>query len=263
MTELWALLPAEGAAALRSSLDAAARPTDGDDRRSADQRRADALVQLALDDLAGGCAHCGGRPGQLRPSIQVSVALSTLLDLDDQPGELDGHGPIPAELARRIAADPSGTWRRLVTDPRGRLIDYGRTVYTPPAPLRRHVVARDRSCRFPGCGRVADRCELDHVIAWADGGPTNDENLAALCPRHHHLKHEGGWRLRRFSDGSVEWTSPTGHRYPVGPATYPVDGTRMRAPGDSPTDSPTDSPADEAGGPESAGGPDPPSADAA
>ena len=32
---------------------------------------------------------------RLAPQIQVCVALSTLLGLDEQPGELDGHGPIP------------------------------------------------------------------------------------------------------------------------------------------------------------------------
>ena len=53
------------------------------------------------------------------------VALSTLLGFDEQPGELAGYGPIPADLARRMAADPTGTWTRLVTDELGQLVDYG------------------------------------------------------------------------------------------------------------------------------------------
>jgi hypothetical protein len=91
----------------------------------------------------------------LRPQINVSVALSTLLGTDEQPGELDGHGPIPADLARRLAADPSGTWRRLVTDELGHLVDYGRTTYEPPTDLAQFVIARDRTCRAPGCERPA------------------------------------------------------------------------------------------------------------
>jgi hypothetical protein len=68
----------------------------------------------------------------MRPAIPVCVALSTLLGLDQQPGELAGTGPIPASIARRLAADPTGTWRRLVTDELGKLVDYGRTTYRPP-----------------------------------------------------------------------------------------------------------------------------------
>jgi hypothetical protein len=51
-----------------------------------------------------------------RPAINVTVPISTLLGRDNQPAHLDGYGPITAALARRLAADPTGTWRRLVTD---------------------------------------------------------------------------------------------------------------------------------------------------
>jgi hypothetical protein len=44
-----------------------------------------------------------------RPSVQVTVAASTLLGTDNQPGQLTGYGPITATQARRIAADQSGT----------------------------------------------------------------------------------------------------------------------------------------------------------
>lgn len=127
------------------------------DDRTADQRRADALIDLltcpgsadANKAAEGACSvrkpcRCGQRP-----AVLVTVAASTLLGLDGQPGELAGYGPIPAALARAIAADPTGTWRRLVTDPTGRLLDYGRTTYRPPTALADHVRARDWTCRFP------------------------------------------------------------------------------------------------------------------
>jgi 5-methylcytosine-specific restriction endonuclease McrA len=161
----------------------------------------------------------------MRPSVQVTVALSTLLGLDEQPGDLDGSGPIPATLARRIAADPSGTWRRLVTDETGRLLDYGRNTYRPPKDLTEHVIARDRTCRFPNCNRKAGRCEIDHRRPWEQGGTTNRANLDALCSRHHHGKHQAGWRPKRLPDGTIEWTSPTGHKYTEEAATYPIDQT--------------------------------------
>ena len=127
-----------------------------------------------------------GRPIQPvtpgKPLIQIVIPYSTLIGADDQPAELVGHGPIPASLAREVAAE--GVWRRLVTDPlSGTLLDYGRTTYHPPAGLADHVRARDVYCRFPGCRRRAADAELDHVIAWSDGGTTSENNLAALLHR--------------------------------------------------------------------------------
>jgi hypothetical protein len=80
-------------------------------------------VQLALNTLHGSVSDELPREHGLRPSVQVIVALSTLLGLDEQPGELAGSGPIPAAVARRIAADETGTRRRLLPDERGHLVD--------------------------------------------------------------------------------------------------------------------------------------------
>ncbi len=153
IAELWALLPAEGAAAVMAAVDALATVTSATDDRSADQRRADALVDLGIAALHD--PHLPKAQG-MRPSIHVTVALSTLLGLDEQPGELAGHGPIPASVARRLAADQTGTWRRLLTDPAtGHLLDYGHTTYRPPKDLTDFVITRDGICAFPGCPRAA------------------------------------------------------------------------------------------------------------
>jgi hypothetical protein len=204
-------------------------------RRTADQWRADALVALCATVLAGrrrrGDRPVAGWDGYLprwhgrRPSIQVTVALSTLLGLDNQPGELAGHGPIPAPLARHLAADPTGTWHRLVTDPLGQLLDYGRTTYKPPADLRDHVIARDQTSRFPGDHRDARRCDLDHRIRWTDGGHTNAANLQALSRRAHFAKDDAGWTVELTTDGTHHWTSPLGRSYDVPADTYPIDHT--------------------------------------
>jgi Domain of unknown function (DUF222) len=248
MAELWARLPADAAAGLMTALDALASdptlpdptefalPDQGIDDRTADQRRADALTLLgnrvlhrgaeavATGQAGTGMLGVGSWQGQ-RPTVQVTVALSTLLDLDQQPGELDRHGPIPASLARRIAADPTGTWRRLITDDYGQLLDYGRHIYRPPANLRDHVITRDQTCRTPGCHRPARRCQLDHVRPWAQGGHTSDRDLQARCSRHHHLRHDAGWQVKRTDTGSTEWTAPTGHPYTKPPAQLPIDHT--------------------------------------
>ena len=211
MSEIWMLLPDAGATTVMTAIDALARRVSCDDERTAGQRRADAAVQLAMNTLHGSTTGDLPREHGLCPSVQVTVALSTLLGLDEQPGELDGSGPIPASVARRIAADETGTWRRLITDDRGRLFDYGRSTYRPPKDLTDHIIARDRTCRFIGCNRQAKHCDLDHQQPWEQGGETSEQNLNTLCSRHHHAKHEARWRPKRTPDGSIEWTSPTGH----------------------------------------------------
>jgi len=254
MAYLGAALPAEGAATVSAAVNAKAEQIReiGDPRTTA-QRRADGLVQICADylntdtvkikkDTAGVATRAGAQAPRyhgLRPQIQVSVALSTLLGMDEQPGELDGHGPIPAELARRVAADPSGTWRRLVTDELGHLVDYGRTTYQPPADLAQYVVARDRTCRAPGCERPAAQADLHHVQWWSRGGHTNAANLVPACERIHYGIHRGGWTLTREPDGTTNWTSPTGHVYRVPPASYPIDET-MKIKKDATEAEPTD-----------------------
>jgi hypothetical protein len=71
----------------------------------------------------------------------------------------------------------------------------------------------------PGCGIPASRCEIDHTIAWENGGLTSLDNLAPLCTGHHTVKHHGGWAVRQLpaSGGALEWTSPAGRRYVVEP----------------------------------------------
>ena len=69
----------------------------------------------------------------------------------------------------------------------------------------------------------AERCDIDHVLPWADGGPTNRANLMCLCRRHHVLKTHGNWQpLRTQSDGTVVWRGPDGKEY-LGRASLPAE----------------------------------------
>ncbi len=175
---------------------------------------------------AGGvCGHETARPAGRagKPLVQVIVPITMLMGLDEQPGELVGYGPIPASLARQIAA--GGTWRRLLTDPEsGTLLDHGRTTYVPPAGLADFVRVRDVYCRSPICGQSAARADLDHTVAWDDGGHTREMNLHAAC-RHDHLAktHAPGWHVEQHDDGRITWTTPTGHRYTSHPHDYRAD----------------------------------------
>lgn len=191
-----------------------------------DARRADAFTGMmrgALNSAGTAPGHPLPRQHGRRPHIQVTVGVTSLLGLDDEPGELAGYGPITAATARRIAAD--GTWRRLLTDPAtGALLDYGRAVYQPPADLAHFVIARDQTCRFPGCAVPARRCEIDHAIEFDKGGTTDRINCGMLCKRHHRAKHRAGWRLQRHPDGACSWTSPAGKAYDLPPPSYHPDG---------------------------------------
>jgi hypothetical protein len=223
MAQLWALLPAVGAATVGAALNALAaesRSGDGGDTRTADQRRADALVTMADGVLADPKRE--RHQGQA-PAIQVMVAASTLIGQDDQPAELAGYGPISARTARRLAIGETANWRTLLTDDAGQLVDVGRRAYRPRRVLRDFIVARDRRCTFPGCAQPAARCDLDHVRAYRKGGPTDPANLQALCRRHHRAKHQTKWTPSRGRDGSTTWTSPTGHAYRTKPPPLPLD----------------------------------------
>jgi hypothetical protein len=156
-----------------------------------------------------------------KPLVHVLMPFTTLLGLDEQACELAGHGPIPAELAREIAAD--ATLKRLVHDPlSGALLDHGRTTYRPLAALADYVRARDVHCRGPICGRRALDAELDHVIPYPKG-LTSAQNLMSGCGHDHHAKHAPGWQVRAHPDGRIEWITPTGHRYHSDPHDYRPD----------------------------------------
>jgi len=186
--------------------------------------RAPIVLAPAPTTARRGCTRCSGRPGA---EVRITIAASTLMGLDDQPADLEGHGPIDAVRARALAV--GGVWRRLVTDPvTHRLLDVGRERYRPPAALDEFVRTRDGTCVAPGCVRPACGCELDHTEEFhpqpgadpdAALGRTDADNLGPLCHRHHRLKTDGGFRLRQIEPGLFEWITPTGHRYLTRPGT--------------------------------------------
>jgi hypothetical protein len=208
-------LRATDAAAIDARLTHDARalqiPTE---RRTLPQLRTDILTDLLLsEDPPTDRADSPGIGSRVRAHINVTVPVLTLLGVDDAPAELEGYGPIPAEIARRLAAHaPSFT--RLLTHPEtGAVLSVGRTSYAVPADLRKWLRVRDRTCRHPGCNVPASRCELDHTKPWSQQGPTTHDNLAHLCRKHHKLKSEGIWHYRQSGAGALTATSPGGRTY--------------------------------------------------
>jgi hypothetical protein len=103
MAELWALLPADAAVAVYQQIDAAARRAGADDTRSRDARRADALVAAVLGTASGAAATPA-----VAAAVHITMPAETALGLGSEPGELVGHGPVPASLARRVAGANPG-----------------------------------------------------------------------------------------------------------------------------------------------------------
>jgi len=92
--------------------------------------------------------------------------------------------------------------------------------YSPSPALADFVRCRDLSCRFPGCDRPADVCDVDHTRPYARGGPTHASNLKCLCRLHHLVKtFWTGWHDEQRPDGTVIWTSPSGRTYRTTPGS--------------------------------------------
>jgi hypothetical protein len=120
--------------------------------------------------------------------------------------ELDDGTRVSAETSRRLCCDASVVRLTKATD--GSILDVGRRTRTIPPALRRALEARDRGCRYPGCGsRFTD---AHHVIPWAAGGDTSLGNCVLLCKYHHRLVHEGGWTVDWWGEGRPVFYDPRG-----------------------------------------------------
>ena len=217
MTILSGLLPMKQGVAVLSALSRQAdslRSTG--DARSRGQIMADTLVERVT-----GQSSAQAVPVEVK-LVMTDQTLFNFGDGRDEPAQVEGFGPIPAELARRIAltgaagADAVGLWlRRLYTDPStGQLVamDTRRRVFD--GALAEFLVTRDQTCRTPWCD--APVRHRDHVIGVEDGGRTSADNGQGLCEACNYAKTAPGWHARPGPGGaghSVETSTPTGHSY--------------------------------------------------
>ncbi|UOQ61230.1 HNH endonuclease [Leucobacter rhizosphaerae] len=191
--------------------------------RSMDQIRADLLTDLLLASDPNQAASSGltGIAG-IQARVQVIVPKEQVSNDGDSsdanvtshvpPATLAGYGPIDTDTARHLAGNATH-WEEVTVDP-----DTGTVLsvdtYRPNTKLRQFLRARDLHCRFPGCHTPTARCDIDHTLDAAHGGPTTSTNLAHLCRRHHTLKHHSRWTVTQTRDGTLTWTSPAGTPYP-------------------------------------------------
>ena len=260
-TAVWGRLYATDAALLERRLAEMARGVCEDDPRTLGERRADALSALAAGAARLSC-RCGdprceaAAPDGRAAGITVHV-LAEQAALDAAAAELRSAAgaPTTTECRAPAAADPDNP----AAADRGRvpaagmptavllggdavptpllaeLLGLGVRVrpvqvpgtdaeprYRPSLALAQFVRTRDMTCRFPGCDRPAEICDIDHGLPWP-AGPTHPSNNRCLCRKHHLLRTfrggPGGWRDRQHPDGTIVWTSPTGQTYTTRPGS--------------------------------------------
>lgn len=187
-------LDADGGAALSDALAAHRNDPDpiGDEPRSIGQRNADALVALATGDRA----------------IDVTVLIDHDLAADAPalaPRVDVGGAPVPAVVAERLAC---GARTSTVTRVGRSILDV--TAATPAVTVgqRRALLVRDPVCMFPGCGVIAQRCDVHHLQLRADGGEHRLDNLVHLCRHHHRFVHESGWSRSGSPDTDLAFHPP-------------------------------------------------------
>jgi hypothetical protein len=175
-------------------------------------------------------------PAPRRGVVELQVPLTALMGLTQLPGELNGFGPVVADVARQVAEQHrDGVWRFSVYSEIGQLLSHGVTRARPKragasgsgsngasrrrptAEVAAFVRARNRTCVAPGCRVPATSCDLDHVTDWARGGPSDVANIDPKCRLHHRFKHESGARVIKLAPGVVGWQTPRGLQYVSSP----------------------------------------------
>lgn len=170
---------------------------DGNDPRQPWQVRADALAGICEQSMR----HLTATSKGVKPHITVTVDAATLLRIEDGLAAIDG-APIGHATLDRLVCDSSII--RILVDETGSPIDVGRATRVVPSGMRRALDARDRGCQWAGCDAPADWCDAHHIEHWADGGPTELENLVLLCRTHHTAIHDPNSSSTDLSPGHPE-----------------------------------------------------------
>jgi hypothetical protein len=240
------------------SADADPAYTDSTDTDSADARAADD-TDLGRGGSGTRPGNGAGWP-RLAGTVNLTMPFATWAGLARRAGEVAGYGVTDAGTCADLAAmmGPDGRWCLTLTDQHGRPVAHAcaRTGpprgpgairwaaglrgkleylekgtcsharraggYVPPNSLRHLITMRQRTCSFPGCSRAASRCDLDHTLAYDNGGITCECNLAPLCRRHHRAKQVAGWHLEQPQPGHMTWHLPHQRSYQTTGDPYPV-----------------------------------------
>jgi hypothetical protein len=190
---------------------AAGTSLDDEDRRAIahGRRLARRLVDVCEDALVGPCAD--GQPARPRPMAHIVVHADSLFDADRMPGWLlttlaGGRLKASSSLIARLLNERGADIRTTILDDCGQIVGVGRRTHVPPDWLRDAVWARDVIGRAPGSRGPVRRSDLDHIVAWDDGGHTDARNLQPISRHDHRAKTRRQWSVTRRDDGTVVWS---------------------------------------------------------
>jgi len=190
---------------------------DQDDYATAslDVRRAAALGVLGRAYNSGSLDGVSGAAG-------VARVVELVIHTDTR--DLAGTGLVRLENTRGLAsierleewATTPGTVVKPIV-----VVDLAEDIeaagYVPTTRQRRQAELLHQKCSFPYCEARAEHCDLDHRVAYRDGGPTSSRNLTPLCRQHHRMKTHHRWRYHCLRAGVYRWRSPHGYEYIVTP----------------------------------------------
>ena len=192
----------EGGALIATALRVATtKDLDGERRRTPSERNADALLDIMQFFLDHQQTQLGGRH---RPHANVLVDLHDV----DGGGDLVAGPHLDADSIKRLLCDAG--IHRLVTDGASTVLDYGRTTRTVSAAQFAALVAIHGVCGFGECDRGPEWVDAHHIIHWTDGGPTDLDNLAPGCRRHHRYWHRHSCEVKKLPNGEIHTTTPDG-----------------------------------------------------
>lgn len=179
--------------------------------RSPKQRVADAVFELLTNRHAQTGEPVARTVGiKAKASTQlILVAPLGVVDGTDPHGvcEIIGVGPVPPSVLTTLSPDTEIAG--MIFDRAGRPLWLGRNQRLANAPQRLAVAIRDRGCF--ACGAPMHRCELHHIQEWQrDRGPTDVDNLVAVCRRHHKWLETNNLEVQRTTNG-YQTRPRTGH----------------------------------------------------
>ena len=190
------------------------------DTRSQVRRRHDALQKVLQH-----AADCAGldlpAQGGTRAQISIVATAATVAGLvGAEPARLLGtrQGLLTRSELLRLLCDADVSTVHLSADLER--LDLSRLTRTVTKGQWRALTARDRECVVRGCHRRPSQCQAHHVLHWADGGPSDLQNLALLCHAHHRDVHDRQLWLTCSLDRimtSAGWLDPDTGDPPRGP----------------------------------------------
>ena len=209
--------------------------------RTDGQRRLDALVAIFLK-----AAATNGDTSATSFVVNLVVGQELFEHhlskaLGGEPAPLDPNDPnhrcettdgVPVDPYDMLVAAEIGHVRRVVLDSAGVVINMGRKQRLFTGALRDAVMMGNNRCIWPGCNRPSSQCQADHLLPYANQGPTASHNGGPQCGPHNR------WKTR----GYRTWRDPNGHWHHYRPDNTEI-GWRANLPDVIETTTPNSNPA--------------------